>query len=224
MSPLAGLVAFTADEEHNTLTVVGDEEALGEVRSILRFVDIPATQLRLAVRTLAAGEAAVKATEANGQQLTGSLSAAPLKWVAVAEGKAAAALAAAPATTEFELAAVNNRSVRLQWAADGKKQWPGSSLTPRINGDGSVTGGRTATMPPVRRGACGWSGLRRGEWSARPCWAVPSSDALAGVARLHPGTPAEPPYRPRGDPRKQWLSGLPERPSSSSPLPKAARQ
>jgi hypothetical protein len=134
-----GLIALTADEEHNTLTVVGDAETVEEVRSVIRFLDIPTTKILIDVRTVPASDAAVQATEAGSLKFTEMVPETTLRWVAVPGEKEAAALAATPAATRFLLETPNNHPVRLRWSGQAKADWPGTTLTPRINGDGSVT-------------------------------------------------------------------------------------
>src|SRR4051812_19236093 len=47
-----GIIAWTADERRNSLSVTGSEEGIGSLTRIIELIDVPARHVRLSVRAV----------------------------------------------------------------------------------------------------------------------------------------------------------------------------
>ncbi len=130
-----GLAAWSVDARAGTVTVTGTEQALGQVRDLLRLLDVPLARVRLSLRVLEVGPEALREL---GLQAMAQHELAVR--TALLEPDAAARLAGQAKRTlaAAEPASSNNLPVRLRWtAAPGRSG--AADVTPRVNGDGTVT-------------------------------------------------------------------------------------
>jgi hypothetical protein len=113
--------AWSMDTRHNALTFTGSREGIDVVKSIIRLLDVPARGISVAVRFVPLPGGADPAGPA----------AKPV------DEKEVAALEKQPAVQAWTMPSTNNLPIRFLWPASKEDQV--LSITPRINGDGSVT-------------------------------------------------------------------------------------
>jgi hypothetical protein len=139
-----GIAAWTVDDSRNTVTLTGTDKAIQEFKNIVRLVDVPPAQIQVAVRVLQvqpADLADVRFDLIHNSVVSedGRHSDRTPEGLAtgILDEKQAAALAARPATFATDVAVVNNGTLRLRVPRAG--QPPAFSVTPRLNGDGTIT-------------------------------------------------------------------------------------
>jgi hypothetical protein len=136
-----GILAWTADDRRNTVTVTGSETAIQRFRELVRLIDIPKPRIRLAVRLLRIERADLRGL--NLEPIAGLETLAPHAGVAGAATfltrEQVAALEARPALRTTEMTVANQQPLHLGWET-GPEALPAlARIIPRVNGDGSVT-------------------------------------------------------------------------------------
>lgn len=135
-----GLAAWTVDAVRNALVVVGEPAAIEQVRQYVRLIDVPPAEVELHFEVLrfepaklteilagrAAGEPhpdrVLRGADLLSAEMIGSLR----------KGATGIVLAS-------QMAGSNNRPVHLQWERGAESVTAIVELTPRVNGDRSVT-------------------------------------------------------------------------------------
>lgn len=130
-----GIDAWVADARKNTLTLTGSREAREQLKQVVRLLDVPARQVRVSVRLLKLEPAQVAELQARPNRVTtGDVTYLPRLD---AEDRKSLESRATVLTTTLNVA--NNRTIFLQIPADAGQPLRQAALTPRVNGDGSVT-------------------------------------------------------------------------------------
>jgi hypothetical protein len=123
-----GLHAWTIDGQANSLVFTGEPTAIDQMRRIIRLIDVPPRKIRLHVRVLKP-DAALDPLKARGKEAAG------LVALGVTEEADRAVIEKTALVSDLHLAASTHAVLHLR--PSGALQPLG--LTPRINGDNSVT-------------------------------------------------------------------------------------
>lgn len=138
----SGIQAWAVDERKNALTVTGDEEAIEQLKRIVRLLDIPARQIRMTVRLVELDPADAKTLRERPDAATRD----GVTTLTLTKPADVQPLQERPALLASELQVSNNRMLHLRIpaaAGDARR----ASLVPRVNGDGSITLVATALLP-----------------------------------------------------------------------------
>lgn len=133
-----GLVAWTANDAKNALTVTGSPQAIDALKKIVRLIDIPARQIHLEVRVL-------RLDAAGRKQLDELLP--PVKFPHPETLRSAALVGkqieqvtgGAKVLAAAELPTANQHPFHVRWTEAAGEPAKHLALTPRLNGDGSLT-------------------------------------------------------------------------------------
>jgi hypothetical protein len=133
-----GITAWSVDPAGNALQVTGDAAAIESLKKIVRLVDIPPARIRLTVRVMDLDTAAWKAL--NWDTGANDVKEDPFTArVGVVPGEMPEALENSPALSVITMTVANNSPMHFQAPAAGDRPAVSASITPRLNGDGTVT-------------------------------------------------------------------------------------
>jgi hypothetical protein len=143
-----GIVAWSVDAERNSLSVTGEAEAVEQVKSIVRLIDVPARRIRLSVTAFRPDAPTAGQLRA---ELSGEPEAGKFASVVVDDAKVRLIEAKPPlAGTEATVGNSRPLSVRLPWEKDQPAS-PGLFI-PKLNGDGSLTVTAAVNVLTVQKG------------------------------------------------------------------------
>jgi hypothetical protein len=138
----SGIQAWAVDERKNALTVTGDEEAIEQLKRIVRLLDIPARQIRMTVRLVELDRTDARALRERPEAATRE----GVTILTLTKPADVKPLQERPALLASQLQVSNNRMLHLRLpAAAGEARH--ASLIPRVNGDGAITLIATALLP-----------------------------------------------------------------------------
>jgi hypothetical protein len=126
-----GIIAWAADTRANSLAVTGTAEGLNSVKQVLRLLDIPPRQIRISVSTPRLDEGLLKELQQTTAPDEDGLWAIPLT-----DAAHQARVKAAPGGPSASLVTSNNAPMRMRIRGE---DGPFVSLTPRLNGDNTIT-------------------------------------------------------------------------------------
>jgi len=156
-----GITALTANDRDRVLTVSGSEEAIVQVKNLVRLVDIPPRQIQVTVRGLELKPAPLPDDVLNlgNSEIKVTAPLSPEQLAAV-EGRVRASV------LTVDITCSNNRPVRLFWPKKDPLQL--TEVIPRVNGDGTVTlfmpmQARTDGKEPEERSLFALRRIRSGE-------------------------------------------------------------
>jgi hypothetical protein len=137
----AGILAWTVDERRNSVSVTGSEAAIREFRKLVRLIDVPKPQVRLAVRMVR-----IEPSDLRALDLQPAVGVEPLAFDTGVAGASTflsreqvTALEARPVLRATQMTVSNQQPLHLRWVV-GTEMLPAlASIVPRVNGDGSVT-------------------------------------------------------------------------------------
>jgi len=184
-----GITALTADATENTLSVAGSDDAIKALVRIVRLLDIAPQRVRLSVRAVQMDAAAMRvlpAREAEGDGQPGLV-------MELDDPQAAAVLARSPRTfADTSMACRNNTPLRMFWARAGSPTGDQAQITPRLNGDRSITVILTAVFSQGAFSTTQSSAPRRIR-SGQTLLAIPAPGlGLLVKAEVLPDSPAPP--------------------------------
>jgi hypothetical protein len=136
-----GIVALAADSAGGSLVISGEEAAINQVKSLIRILDVPPTRVAVSLYLLRVDAAALAGLPPLDQPPNGE--APRVRVGSLGPQPLATLLQRAAVVDHLELTTGNNRPVRLFWRPS--PAWQPVSVTPRVNGDGSIT-----TLVPFR--------------------------------------------------------------------------
>jgi hypothetical protein len=153
-----GLTSWTADTIHNTLVVTGPKDAVARLKDVIRLLDVPARAVKLEVRTMhktaPLGDGGAAAAPAGSGLI--EVRTVPAAEV---EGIPASDLLGQP----LPATVLNNHT--LMFRLPGREGSAPLEITPRVNGDGTITlllgqaGRKPFAVRRVERGRAMVSGL-----------------------------------------------------------------
>ncbi len=132
-----GLVAWTANDATNSLTVTGSPQAIAAVKKIVRLVDVPARQIHLDVRVLRLDAAGRKQLD---ELIPPVKDPHPemLRSTALVGKQIEQVTSGAKVLAAAELPTANQHPFHLRWTEAAGEPAKHLALTPRLNGDGSI--------------------------------------------------------------------------------------
>ena len=136
-----GISAWTVDAQRNILSVTGEPEAIESLKNIVRLLDVPARQIRLEVRQLNLDDGVIRRLMARLRPLGGDavVDGQPAEVAAMLEGEELREVETKGARPSINAVVSNNRPLRVRWAKEGNLPTVAMRVTPRLNGDSSVT-------------------------------------------------------------------------------------
>lgn len=130
-----GISAWAADARKNTLSVTGSDEAIDQLKQIVRLLDIPARQVRMTVRLVELDAVTAAALRKHPEVVDRD----GVATVMLAKAEDRKLLNARPVVFSTELNVSNNRMLHLRIPGAAAEEAQSASLIPRVNGDGSIT-------------------------------------------------------------------------------------
>lgn len=127
--------AWAVDARKNTLSVTGSDEAIGQLKQIVRLLDIPARQVRMRVHLVQLDAAAAAALQVRPEVLDRD----GMVTLTLTKAEDRKLLEARSALLSTDLNVTNNRMLYLRVPGAAAEEARSASLIPRVNGDGSIT-------------------------------------------------------------------------------------
>jgi hypothetical protein len=145
------VTAWAVDVEHNSLSVTGTPEAIRELTGIVRLLDVPATRVRVVARVLRVTAADRAFIDPEGALLPPGAELrpdeAPSKMLSTEQ---AGLMAQKPMLAVTDMVVLSSRSLRIRWTGPGGTAGA-AVVTPRVNGDQSITTGARFAERETRR-------------------------------------------------------------------------
>ena len=130
-----GISAWAVDARKNAVSVSGSDEAIDQLKKIVRLLDIPARQIRISVRLVELSPAGAAALRARPDAVAGE----GVTSATLTSPEDRKPLEGLPALFTTTLQVSNNRKLHLRVPSAAGEDSRRASLVPRVNGDGSIT-------------------------------------------------------------------------------------
>jgi hypothetical protein len=130
-----GIAAWAVDARKNAVSVTGSDEAIGQFKKIVRLLDVPARQIRIAARMVELDPAEVAALRARPETQVGE----GVTLTTLTRSEDRKRLEALPALFSTTLQISNNRVLHMRVPSVAGEDSRRASLVPRVNGDSSLT-------------------------------------------------------------------------------------
>jgi hypothetical protein len=130
-----GITGWAVDVTRNTFSVSGSDEDIEQLKRIIRLIDIPPRRVKVTARLLQLSEAEAAVVRNHPDALKSD----QIITLPLLKEADRTAYQAKRALVQASLTVSNNRPAHLRFPATGGADAGVMSVTPRVNGDGTVT-------------------------------------------------------------------------------------